>query len=654
MNCPNCNLQIDSSKLWREGGFCPHCKQIILIDEPEKEQDIEFIESKGMVSFASIKKVFNDSHNHLRLYERIESKLGLEGEKYYTAKKWLSYFYESKLQRAMQIKIGSASYDNRTHALIVATAGKGKGVIKNAVKQSFKINKEDVMEASGLVHPEQLIGKTKYVGRGKERKAVEAKGYLSAEILLHDETNATINETAPNSDQSMRVKRSAMDCFGYNQISKKLVDDLMKDALEYNPTVRCIDFMHPEQFQNCFFDKGTYRRYVCFELANNKQITLEDSIKSITEETVDYQEERDLLYALSQESRKNFTDFQMNDDCKKIASKWILLWNGFLLNNDHPALRRFGEMTFYSIKDYFFKYIIVLHGANKKEISEPELTHLACMDTIHFLLDTVETYCKYGDLANTSDVWRGAKGMEIRALEYLWRKGAVSESKSTVRVDAFLEVLSELFGVQERQAKGILSNLKSRQYVNTKQVGQTGSKVWICFEPEISRVVLQEFGLEEFWGEKIEGCNGCNVFSDIGVEESIKHFYTRINPIINKIKYKYKEELSCFCNSKPSLGLFCNNDTFQSGGFGVNKQVVEKVCTPCTPEGISGSMGVEKQAPNTSTNRNFMTKSACELPDGDPLIGRCSGCGKSGQDIVAINREFRVGYCESCYEKLDD
>lgn len=556
-------------------------------ENPLKQKETtsdEIIQTKGMVSFYSIRKLLKNQHDHLRLFERIDNKLGLEGEKYYTTKKWLAYFYESKIQRATQIKIGSGTYDNRCHALIIATAGKGKGVIKNNIKQVFKLTKEDVMEASGLVHPEQLIGKTKYVGRGKERHAVENKGYLAAEILLHDETNATINETAPNADQSMRIKRTAMDCFGYNQIGKKLVDDTSKDMLEYNPTSRCIDFMHPEQFQNCFFDKGTYRRYVCFELGNDKQISIEDSIKSITDESVDYSEERDLLQALTQETRRIHTDFKMNDDCKNIAGKWILLWNGFLLNNEHPALRRFGEMTFYSIKDYFFKYIAILHGAYKKDISESYLTHLACIDTVHFLLDTVENYCKYGDLANTSDVWRGAKGMEIRVLEYLWRRGAISLDASKVSVKDYLGVISELFGVQERQAQGILSNLKSRQYVGSKQVGQTDSRVWITFEPEISKIALRDIGFEEFWGEKNEGCKECSMYSHLGICTSLEYFSTRINPIINKNKNNIKEDLSLFNKNKVSLNFFSQSGGFENGLNCANNQVSSTPCTPCTPE----------------------------------------------------------------------
>jgi hypothetical protein len=64
-------------------------------------------------------------------------------------KKWLTYFYESTIQQPIQIIVGASHYDNRTHGLGIATAGKGKGVIKNTVKQTLRFEQDSVVEASG-------------------------------------------------------------------------------------------------------------------------------------------------------------------------------------------------------------------------------------------------------------------------------------------------------------------------------------------------------------------------------------------------------------------------------------------------------------------------------------------------------------------------
>jgi hypothetical protein len=565
------------------------------------DYDEEFIVSEGKVDFNSMRESLKEQHNHLRLFPTIDSMLGLDGDKYYATKKWLCYFYESSLQKPMQIKVGASHYDNRTHALIIATAGKGKGVIKNTVKNTMRFEMSDVVEASGLVHPEQMIGKMKEIGRGKDKHKVEAKGYLAARILIHDETNSVINETAPNADQTMRIKRTAMDTYGFNLISKKLVDDFIKDALEYYPDANCLDFMHPEQFSNCFFDKGTYRRYVCFELANNKQLDVNDSIKSLFEEATNYDEQRNMLSALRDQSRGIYNDFKFNDDCKKIAGRWIIMWNSMLLNHHNSAVRRFGEMTFFSIKEYFFKMIAILHLANGKEISEPELTHAACIDTFHFLIETLENYCKFGDIANTSDVWRGAKGMEIKALEYLYRKQAHNQEVSKVTIKKFTEVISELFGVQERQAKGIMSNLKAKGWIGSKQVGQDDSRVWITFKPELSGVLPIETTLEQLWGQEFEGCKGCKVFQLDGIIWFIKHTSTRINPIINKKNNNYNglNELK-----QGVLTYVHKVNQVEVEVVTPNMHVVSGGCIPCNPAENSGSKLAQWGGGDTSTTQS--------------------------------------------------
>lgn len=47
-----------------------------------------------------------------------------------------------------------------------------------------------------------------------------------------------------------------------------------------------------------------------------------------------------------------------------------------------------------------------------------------------------------------------------------------------------------------------------------------------------------------------------------------------------------------------------------------------------------------------------VSKADLVLVDGDLFVGRCSGCG-GRCDIVAVNKDKRVAYCESCYEGLD-
>jgi hypothetical protein len=71
-----------------------------------------------------------------------------------------------------------------------------------------------------------------------------------------------------------------------------------------------------------------------FELANNKQLDVKDSIKSLFEEATNYNKQRNELIDLKDKSINFFQSFQLNEDCKMIAGRWIIMWNSFVLN--HP------------------------------------------------------------------------------------------------------------------------------------------------------------------------------------------------------------------------------------------------------------------------------------------------------------------------------
>jgi hypothetical protein len=80
-----------------------------------------------------------------------------------------------------------------------------------------------------------------------------------------------------------------------------------------------------------------------------------------------------------------------------------------------------------------------------------------------------------------------------------------------VSIAKFCEVISELFGVQERQAKGILSNRRLRVGL-VQKIGQNGSVVWITFKPELSGVLPIETTIEELWGKNLRECKGVRCF----------------------------------------------------------------------------------------------------------------------------------------------
>jgi hypothetical protein len=493
--------------------LCENCKNIV-----SEAQEIILNEEK--INFTEIKNQLKNTHKHLDNFEQIDKMLGLIGDNYYFLKKFLWYLLEASIQPPKTFQIGTNYFDNREHGLIISSPAKGKGVIKNFIKRARGWEKESVVETTGTPHPEQLIGKFVSVGRGKDRHKEERRGYLSADILLNDEAQNMINETKEEYAKVQRIKRQAMDCFGFNRLNKKLVGDSWSELLDYPSPTQIVDFMHPQMFWPTFFDSGTFRRYFCFDLDSETEFSEDDSVASLFAEKTDFEAIKTYYYDKFQKNQAFLPEqtFTFTDECKIIVANVVKTWLAWALRYKNNRVRRFSELTFFSLKDMFLKNIAILHFSKHQTVSTVELTHCACIDTIGFLLETLENYCRYGSMDNTSDVWAGAQDMEINALEYLWRIGATNKENSQVSISNYNDIISELFGVNERQARGIIAKLKKRHYVGTKQVGQQSSRVWIAIKPKVLYIKEGIVDFKKMWAleKALEGGNVGNDMLTVG------------------------------------------------------------------------------------------------------------------------------------------
>ena len=511
-----------------------------------EEPILELIKENKPISFDFLKKELENTHAHLEKFELMETELGLKGENYYGLKKFLWYVLHASIQPAVTFKVGSAYFDNRLHGLIISGPGKGKGVIKNFFKRLRGWDNESVVEISGNTHPEQLIGKVVKISQGRGKPTIEEprKGYLGAKILINDEAQNMINEIKEEYGKTQRIKRQAMDCYGLNKLSKKLVDDAWENLLDYAPETQIIDLMHPVPFQSSFFDTGSFRRYECFNLDSTTEFDEDDAVSSLFTENLRTTELIDYLKA-EYSTIPSTVGLVFTPECCKIVANYVKVWNSDLLEYPNPKVRRFAEMTFFSIKDWFLKTVSILHLSKHEKTTTVELTLLACRDCVQFLLESLENYCKYGDLSNTSDVWGGAKDMEITALEYLYRRGAVSQEKSDVSIMDFSEIVGELFGVMERMAKGKVSSMRVRGLIVSKQVGQYESKVWLNVRPKFTSIKVRQKDLELLFSEffevsknvrQFEGCKECK-----GLAYLLLITRESISVKINKLSYRDRD-----------------------------------------------------------------------------------------------------------------
>lgn len=460
--------------------------------------------TKESLNFDFFTQMIEDT-NHIPGYDIFENDLGLNGESYKAMKKCLTYYHNSIRQDTISYSINNRTkIDNRIHMLIISSAGAGKTTIKNCNKRVLKdfTETEGVIEVSGISHPEQLVGKNIYKGKGENKTTTPIKGLLGYKCLMNDESQDMLNEKNDIYAKSQRIKRLAMDSYGLNLISKKLVDDAPENVLEYYSPVRICDFAHPEKLKSAFFDTGSFRRYYSFNISADSEIDLDNIV--------------DFKFDISGENKKTWKDFldeiydkqinvQFESQTLRVISYYHKTILYYLLKHKNKNASRYALLTRYSLRDLFSKNVLILSKARGEKIPSLYTTICACSDTILFILKTIETYNDLGDMGMSSDVWRGASEQDVQALEYLLNNGATTQENSNITIKQFQTILCNFYGIKITQARSHHYRLKKEGFIDSKQIGSNDTRVWLKFIPQGINLIGGCENPFDFWSDELEG-----------------------------------------------------------------------------------------------------------------------------------------------------
>ncbi len=497
------------------------------IDTEEEELDIDIVEGKKHLDFDDLTSHLL-STEHLDNFKEFDESLGLDGENLLTFKKSMKYFVDSIKQPIIVCRINrKTTVDNRFHNLVIGDVASGKTVTKNFIKRIC--NDGDYIETTSLSHPEQLIGKMKMEGRGDKKKAVAYKGILGFDVVMHDEVAEMISEKNDIFAKGMRIKRLAMDPFGKNQISKKLVDDSAKDILKYYSPSRIIDFSHPKILESPFFDTGSFRRYGAINRVTfNEEIDLDEITKIVIDENYDYDEYFENLNRQYGNPIDEITFSQENVDIISDFHKYLLF---YLLTHKNKNAFRFGLITKYSMRDSFCKNVLILAASKKEKIPTLPSVIAACKDTILFTLKSIETINELGNMYISADVWGGLDEKSAMVVEYLLRKGALSRETSNVSIRKFWTIIGNVFGCKVTQARGHYNKLKSNGFIDSKKGKDKNSWVWLEFIPKNINLVDNNYNPYEFLKK---------YFGSVGLEIDKKHVPTQPNDKSQREKFAKK------------------------------------------------------------------------------------------------------------------
>jgi hypothetical protein len=466
------------------------------VDVEENETEIELTESKESVNFDFLTKNILRTQ-HLENYNLLDSDLGLDGESYDPFKKCLWYYHHSLMQPTVSYKINKKTHiDNRKHILGITAPSGGKSTTKNQIKRI--LDSKDVIEVAGLSHPEQLVGKVTYKGKGENKRPVEKLGIMSYKCVINDEAQDMLNEKNDIYAKAQRIRRISMDTYGDNTISKKLVDDSKEDVLKYDPECRCIDFAHPEKMENAFFATGSFRRPDIFNLTYETILNINDIADFKLDDK--YTQKENYPEALATQYKKKRVETKFNQQTLDIISYYHKSVLHFLLKHKNQNAFRYALLTRYSLRNNFCKNVLILAISKNEKVPSLDTTIHACTDSLLFILKSIEAINELGDMGLCSDVWGGLCEQDAQVLEFLLRKGAITKDESNVSIQKFWTILGHIYGCRITQARGHFYRLKKDGFVDSKRAsGEGKSKVWLKFVPKEVKIESEEENPVEFW-----------------------------------------------------------------------------------------------------------------------------------------------------------
>lgn len=446
------------------------------------------------LSLEKIKPQFKT--DHLPYFETFDKIVQLIGPEYLPLKKFLYRQIVSAIIKQDIIQVGDVYTDRRIHGIYSMKSGDGKRNIKYASKQicsSFGLK----VEEPSSIHPEQLIGKVidRKLRKGEDPYSLYKdivlnvqgnivylmnKGYLSCDLLQLEEAKELLTSNEINYKECREKLCIGLDPIGRNEVTKRSVDNLADETVKYNPVCVSQVFLQPYTLPEEVVTEGTIRRFLIpytnlneLEKDYNKKWESETNLQQSITKFVDY------LQGIRNIEKFEFT---------KEAIDKLKEYHKILVNYGRSYSEKgynFTNIADWTLQEWLIKFAVNVAGTYYSEKVLPEHIDLAFMDLFEYWITTLDFIENkiFGKL-DYGEGYKGAKLTERKCLDYLYIKEAISYESSIISIDEFLKEVMKIYkSDSESTARSHYLKFKERGWINSKQVGQHDSKVWITFLP---------------------------------------------------------------------------------------------------------------------------------------------------------------------------
>lgn len=443
---------------------------------------------------------------HLPVFHEFSNLTGLYGRHYIPLLKarWYQLF-GGIIQRS--IRFARTITDTRLHVVYPLVTEGGKNEIIYSIKELVKagIDKGNgelfTIAQPTSFHPEQLIGKfieiKKKVLNEKtnkyrtETQRIENRGHLNNDFLEFDECNQLITSTKNEDKQARETLSISENPIGRNEVEKRLTEDTPENVVRYCPRSTNSYYFQPykklpeETFLQGFLRRklipmgsvGSFLNLPTEEMYNYKVSEVDFSREDYSNRVINY------LERVKEFSDKGL-DIVFDNEAIELIKKYALYISQ--QGQIHSEkIRNYCMLSKFTSLDYLIKMSAIISCAYFKQVVDKNAVCLAYMDLVELMQNTYDFIFQktVGDF-DYGTKWGGADFKQRECLKLLYETKSFSKEKSQVSIEDFIEIVMKVYDKSDRQARRLYLLMKKENLIDSSQIGQYGSAVWLKFNPK--------------------------------------------------------------------------------------------------------------------------------------------------------------------------
>jgi hypothetical protein len=496
-------------------------------EKEEKKKIVRELRKKAGIKDENYHKTENPfkklhySTEHLPYFHQFSCLANLYGRHYIPILKARYYqLIGGIIQR--NIKFGSLFTDTRLHVAypIVTEGGKNELIysIKELIKRGIekKEGKIFTMSEPSSLHPEQLIGKfievkekilNESTGRYKTiTKRIENRGHLNNDFLDFDECTSLITSNSKDDQQAREHLSKSENPLGRNEVEKRLTEDTPENTVRYYPNCTNSYYFQPfKKIPEEVFLQGFLRRKLIPIGSINSFLNLpDDRMYEEKIQQINFNREEYISTLINHlEGIRDFAnkglDIVFDNEATELIKQYALYISGQAQLHSEKITNYF-KISKYTTLGYLVKMSVIIAISYGQQVVNKNAVSLAFMDLVELMQNTFDFIYNgtWGDFSYGTS-WKGADKNQKECLKILYQKKAFNKEESKITIDSFVDVVSQVYGVGRDQGRNKYLEMKKIGLIDSGQVGQYGSSVWLNFNPKEYKEHLEgDKGLKGF------------------------------------------------------------------------------------------------------------------------------------------------------------